>query len=84
MRSTSSDVTSYGSVPTGPSVYQQQQLPLEQGVPLPATSNFLDEFFSSFMPMDTSNDNQPVRTLILICVRLSPDVPPLMCASKRH
>lgn len=67
MRSTSADVTSYGAIPTGSSVYQQQ-LPLEQGVPLPATSNFLDEFFSSFMPMDTSNDNHPVRSLLLTCV----------------
>lgn len=64
MRSTTVDVTSsYGGVPGGPNVYQHQ-LPLEQGIPgaqLPASSTFLDEFFSSFMPMDTSADSQPVR-----------------------
>lgn len=67
MRSTSVNVTSaYGGVSAGTNVYQHQ-LPLEQDVPgaqLPATSSFLDDFFSSFMPMDTSADSLPVRCLL--------------------
>lgn len=81
MRSTTVGVTSsYGGVQGGPNVYQHQ-LPLEQGIPgaqLPASSTFLDEFFSSFMPMDTSADSQPVRpspplSFLLIHARLASD-----------
>ncbi|EIM79804.1 uncharacterized protein STEHIDRAFT_163363 [Stereum hirsutum FP-91666 SS1] len=62
MHSKSADATPYGGIPAGTNVYQHQPPP-EQGIPrppLPASTTFLDEFFSSFMPMDTSADSHPM------------------------